>query len=181
MFHRHSQYLIAGCIALMVISAYGCNKDKEETKTAAEETGKLTRKELSTDGLEKKKLDINKDGIYDQYIYYDGDVIKYAQRDFNFDGILDMTEFYENGKHVRDEIDLDYDGICDVIVTYENEIPVKKEYSIDFEGNRHGTQYFNEKGERIRIERDTNNDRKPDRIEYYESGSEEPVRVEEIK
>ena len=169
--------LLSLCAVLLAGFVCGCNKDKQ-AETAAGAANKLKTQELDTSSLEVKKIDINKDGRYDQYIYYDGDKIRYTQRDFNFDGIVDMTEFYEDGAHVRDEIDLDYDGICDVIITYKNELPVKKEYAVDFEGNRHGTQFFNEKGERIRIERDTDNDGKPDRIEHYNPGEEEPYKVD---
>ena len=165
-------------LALVAVLAPGCDKNKNSNSAA--DANKLVQQELDKDGLRKVAIDINKDGRYDQYIYYtDDDQMKYAQRDFNFDGFVDMTEFYDGGKHVRDEIDLDYDGICDLIITYENDLPVRKEYAVDFEGNRHGVQYFDANGNRIRIERDTNTDGRPDRIEYYNPNEEEPYKVDQ--
>ena len=169
------------CTLIFACFLCSCNKDESGEKATQKDTGKLQTQALEREGLDVETLDINGDTEPDQWIYKRDGAVRYIQRDFNFDGIIDLTEFYEGSKRVRDEIDLDYDGIVDLIVTYKNEVPVRKEYSVDFEGNRHGVQYFDEKGNRTQIHRDTNGDGKLDTIEYFESGSESPVRVEAIK
>lgn len=171
---RKALFLWSVCIFMTA-----CGKGADVENGTETNGRKLFTQKLDEKGLDIETIDINRDGRTDQWIYRKDDgTIRYAQRDLNFDGIIDLTEFYEGGKRVRDEIDLDYDGIVDLVITYREGIVEKKEYSVDFEGNRHGIQYFNEKGERIEIHRDTDGDGRLDTIEYYEPGKVDPVRVE---
>lgn len=169
------------CSLIIAFLACSCNKDGKVESAAQKGKDKLQMQELDKSGLDLEEVDINGDTAPDQWVYSQGGALRYVQRDFNFDGIVDLTEFYDKGDRVRDEIDLDYDGIVDLVVTYKNGVPVRKEYSVDFEGNRHGVQYFDEKGNRTQIHRDANGDGKLDTIEYFEPGSDVPVKVEEIK
>lgn len=164
------------CVAwigyLPLFLVIGCHSSSDTLR----DPSKLNSLEFDTSHLVKEEQDINGDGVPDQLIYKNSkDVVQYAKRDFNFDGVTDLTEYYDaQGQHTRDEIDLDYDGIVDVIITYKDNAIVKKEYSVDFQGNRHGVQYFNEKGALIEIRRDTDGDGNLDVIEFYHPGEKEP-------
>ena len=179
-----SVLVLAACL-LQVFVTMSCSKDNE-VKTAASEPDdtRLKTKALDLSNVSKEAIDINDDGKIDQTRYFvtlknDEKQLKYVTHDINFDGIIDITEFYEDNVRVRDEIDLDYDGVCDLIISYKNGVISKKEYSVDFEGNRYGVQLFDEKGNRVQIQRDTNNDGKMDVIEYYNPGEDEPYKVDD--
>lgn len=175
---------LAACLSLALVSS-SCSKDND-AKTAASEADntQLKTKALDLSNVDKESIDINDDGKIDQTRYFvtlknDEKQLKYVTHDINFDGIIDITEFYEDNFRVRDEIDLDYDGVCDLIISYKNGVISKKEYSVDFEGNRYGVQIFDENGNRVQIQRDTNNDGKMDVIEYYNPGEDEPYKVDD--
>lgn len=182
---RFTSVLVLAACLLQAFVTMSCSKDNE-VKTAASEPDdtRLKTKALDLSNVSKEAIDINDDGKIDQTRYFvtlknDEKQLKYVTHDINFDGIIDITEFYEDNVRVRDEIDLDYDGVCDLIISYKNGVISKKEYSVDFEGNRYGVQLFDEKGNRVQIQRDTNNDGKMDVIEYYNPGEDEPYKVDD--
>ncbi|MBQ1267408.1 MAG: hypothetical protein IIY06_11745 [Proteobacteria bacterium] len=187
----HSSALhILGILLLVSACAIGmssCSKSNKDVNSAASAKVKLNVLKMDTSDLDKEEFDLNEDGVIDQVRYLARgsqgaeDELRYVTHDINFDGVIDITEFYEKGEHTRDEIDLDYDGICDLIVKYKNGLVYSKEYSLDFEGNRHGIQIFNEKGQRISIQRDTDGDGRLDTIESYEPDAEEPSKVSKME
>ncbi|MCL2325765.1 MAG: hypothetical protein FWC40_04610 [Proteobacteria bacterium] len=171
-------------LACLLIALMLCACSKESSKLSPEsptESRKLQTHKLDLSGLVVETLDINQDGIPDQWRYSTKEgQLRYVLRDINFDGIIDMIEFHENSQHVRDEIDLDFDGICDLIITYQDGRVVLKDYSPDFKGYRYGQQIFDSQGHRIEVRRDTNGDGTFDTVEHYRPGEEEPYRIDNI-
>lgn len=167
-------------------AACSSSNSKNDPNSAASSKVKLNVLEMKTSGLDQEAFDLNEDGINDQVRYIargknGADEVRYVTHDINFDGIIDITEFYEDGSHVRDEIDLDFDGVCDLVVKYKNGVVYSKEYSLDFEGNRHGIQFFNENGQRISIQRDTDGDGRLDTVESYEPDADEPYKISKLE
>ena len=183
LYHLGLLMLVAACC----FAACSSSNSKNDSKSAASSKVKLDVLDMKTSGLDKEEFDLNEDGQIDQVRYIArgkneaDDQVRYVTHDINFDGVIDITEFYEDGSHVRDEIDLDFDGICDLVVKYKNGVVYSKEYSLDFEGNRHGIQFFNENGQRISIQRDTDGDGRLDTVESYEPDAEEPYKVSKLE
>jgi antitoxin component YwqK of YwqJK toxin-antitoxin module len=123
--------------------------------------------------LAEKRMenDLNKDGIIDQVVIYDGSgAILRVEMDENQDGFFEKQQSYENGALVRIERDTNNNQKWDSIDFFENEKRTRQE-RYDPEGNLTQVSFFNEKQQLTRIKRDTAGDRRFDTIFYFENGN----------
>ena len=168
-------------VALALATLPACSKEHDlkhpttPTKTITDfEPRKFIKNARSTE-----EFDINKDGKYDQIYYYDKNKKLFLiSRDLNFDGLIDVYEIYENDQHTQSILDLNYDGVFDLVNYYENEKLTKKHISADFNATSYAIQYFDQNGELVKMEKDTNADRKIDTWEHYRPGQEKPYKIE---
>jgi antitoxin component YwqK of YwqJK toxin-antitoxin module len=115
--------------------------------------------------------DLNKDGIIDQVVIYDGaGTILRVKMDENQDGFFEKRQIYENGALVRIEQDTNNNRNWDCIDHFENEKRSRQE-RFDPEGNLTQISFFDGKQQITRIKRDTTGDRRFDTIFHFENGS----------
>jgi len=169
------------CLLIALLLCASCSKKTSKlSPESVIESRKLQTHSIDLSGLVAETLDINQDGLPDQWRYYtkEGE-LRYVFRDINFSGAIDMIEVYENSQHVRDEINIGSDGICEFIVTYKDGRVVMKDFSPDYKGYRY-QQIFDSQGHRTEVRRDTNGDGTFDIVEHYRPGEEEPYRIDNI-
>jgi hypothetical protein len=71
--------------------------------------------------------DTNDDGVVDYAVYLNEDLLKTREvMDFNKDGLIDDFYFYENEVLVREELDTNYDGAVDLWIHMHEGVYVRK-------------------------------------------------------
>jgi hypothetical protein len=126
------------------------------------------------DGLERRDLDLNKDGRPDAYQFavVEGDNTRVVRKeaDVNFDGKIDVVRNLDNkGELVEERIDTDFDGKIDIVIAFQQGLIVKKTYDTNFDNKIDLWRTF-EKGVIVKEEADLNYDGAVDFWEYYEGG-----------
>jgi hypothetical protein len=77
-------------------------------------------------GDEWRTGDMNNDGVVDYAVLLDEDLMKQREvMDFNKDGLIDDFYFYENEVLVREELDTNYDGAVDLWIYMHEGVYVK--------------------------------------------------------
>lgn len=119
--------------------------------------------------LASRAEDTNQDGKPDRWITYDGaDTATRVEVDRNFDGTRDGFLQYQNGVLAYEEYDNNGDGKIDRRIEY---VAGKRTLEIEdsnLDGVMDARTYFDDHGLPTRVERDKNQDGKPDVFEYYE-------------
>jgi hypothetical protein len=91
--------------------------------------------------------------------------------DLNLDGKYDVYRFYdEAGAVAKEELDLDFDGKIETIDFYVGGIVMKKEIDSQFDEKTDIWKYYDEKGILIKLEEDQDGDGAVDYWEYYAGG-----------
>ena len=67
-----------------------------------------------------EEFDLDFDGKFEAWTYYQGGQKVREDRDINYDGRPDLSEYYEGGRKVRVEVDSNHDGKIDQWEYYEN-------------------------------------------------------------
>jgi hypothetical protein len=67
-----------------------------------------------------EEFDLDFDGRFEAWTYYQGGQKVREDRDINYDGRPDLSEYYEGGRKVRVEVDSNHDGKIDEWEYYEN-------------------------------------------------------------
>jgi antitoxin component YwqK of YwqJK toxin-antitoxin module len=119
--------------------------------------------------LAARAEDTNQDGKPDRWLTYDGgETATRVEVDRNFDGTRDGFLQYQAGVLVYEEYDNNGDGKIDRRIEY---VAGKRSVEIEdttLDGVMDSRTYFDDKGLPTRVERDKNQDGKPDVFEYYE-------------
>ncbi len=69
---------------------------------------------------EREEFDYNRDGVMDDFIYYEEGIVAREEIDSNYDGKIDVWVHILSGTYIRKyERDLDGDGKPDVIKDYD--------------------------------------------------------------
>lgn len=168
-----------GVVLLMGAGALGCGSDDaaardmeaaSKARTAAQESvGERQRfGNLSTQGLQVEKVDLNNDGKPDQFVYKTAQGVARIERDMNFDGQIDLWQYFdEKGELVEEEMDLDFDGQIDLVAYYKDGVIERKAMSVAFGNVFSIVKFYDKDGNLLRVERDEDNDGVTDVWEYY--------------
>ena len=118
-----------------------------------------------------KQVDVNHDGKVDYVTFYDsqGRLAK-EEIDIDFDGIFEEFIFYEQGKVVRKEFDRNKDAKVDAWAYFENEKLVRIEKDSKFRGKIDCWEYY-EGGKLDRVGWDTTG---TGRVDRWDRAPEEP-------
>ena len=133
--------------------------------------------DLSRQGLTERTFDLNGDGRADQFHLVSNGALQRIERDLNFDGRIDAYEYYRGGALTEEEIDLDLDGLVDVVKNYRGGVAVEKRYAIGFRADLAVLRLYDDSGQLVRVERDTDRNGVVDTWEHFAGGG-EPIRVE---
>jgi hypothetical protein len=156
----------------------GSEKPTDEITNLPEESGAQAidvGDQFDSTGLDKRRLDLNRDGKADAYQWLkivDAEDIQVRRKevDVNFDGKIDVVRnFTKKGGLVTEHMDTDFDGRIDVVNVFEDGVIVRKEYDTNFDHAVDVWRYF-ENNVIVRKERDDDYDGKVDYWEYYEDG-----------
>jgi len=91
--------------------------------------------------------------------------------DLNLDGKYDVYRFYdEAGAVAKEELDLDFDGKIETTDYYRGGIVMQKEIDSQFDEKTDLWKYFDEKGMLIRLDEDQDGDGTVDYWEFYAGG-----------
>ncbi len=91
--------------------------------------------------------------------------------DLNLDGKYDVYRFYdEAGAVVKEELDLDFDGKIETTDTYLGGIVIQKEIDSQFDEKTDLWKFYDEKGVLIRLEEDQDGNGRVDYWEFYSGG-----------
>jgi antitoxin component YwqK of YwqJK toxin-antitoxin module len=119
--------------------------------------------------LASRAEDTNQDGKPDRWLTYDGgETAIRVEVDRNFDGTRDGFLQYQGGVLAFEEYDNNGDGKIDRRIEY---VAGKRSVEIEdttLDGVMDARTYFDDRGLPTRVERDKNQDGKPDVFEYYE-------------
>ncbi|HTO54451.1 MAG TPA: hypothetical protein VMR50_13790 [Myxococcota bacterium] len=119
--------------------------------------------------LKERAEDTNNDGKPDRWLTYDGgETATRVEVDRNFDGKRDGFLQYQNGVLAYEEYDNNNDGKIDRRIEYTNGKRTVEIEDTNLNGVMDSRTYFNDKGVLVRVERDKNEDGKPDVFEYFE-------------
>jgi antitoxin component YwqK of YwqJK toxin-antitoxin module len=181
----------------LIVKTLDADRDgKPEVKiTIDAKTGQVLTREEDTDfdgtldavntylpdgRLKERAEDTNQDRKPDRWLIYDGN--ETAQRvevDRNFDGKRDGFLQYQNGVLAYEEYDNNNDGKIDRRIEYVNGKRHVEIEDTNLNGVMDSRTYFDDKGVLTRVERDKNEDGKPDVIEYFEGT--DPAKVVLVK
>lgn len=115
--------------------------------------------------------DINNDGVPDQRRYLDAaGTLVVTARDLDFDGRFDLFEYYQGNQIIEHEFQLDFDSEIDVVCFYSGGLLVRREMSTTFTGALNLVQFFGPDGTLERVERDDDADGMVNVWEYYANG-----------
>ena len=105
-----------------------------------------------------KKVDKNKDGKADMWIYYDDNKrpVK-IESDRNYDGKIDLWVYYGEKGQRRTEIDLNFDGRPDMYSYYQDGQRVKLEIDINYDGKLDQVNEYNKDGRLMKMQRANKN------------------------
>ena len=91
--------------------------------------------------------------------------------DLNLDGKYDVYRFYdESGAVAKEELDLDFDGKIETTDIYRGGIVMQKEIDSQFDEKTDLWKYFDEKGIIIKLDEDQDGDGVADYWEFYTNG-----------
>jgi hypothetical protein len=86
--------------------------------------------------FETLEVDLDRDGVADEYYFYKGEFITRVETDRNRDGKVDIKSYYgARGLLAEDHLDDDFDGRYETVIAYENGNPIS--YSADRDGDNH--------------------------------------------
>lgn len=90
--------------------------------------------------------DTNDDGTTDYAVLLDEDMLKTHEAvDFNKDGLMDDFYYYENEVLIREELDTNYDGAVDLWIHMHEGVYVRKwERDTDYDGTVDKTKDYGE-------------------------------------
>jgi hypothetical protein len=115
--------------------------------------------------------DINNDGVPDQRRYLDANgTLVVTARDLDFDGQFDLFEYYQGNQIIEHEFQLDFDTEIDVVCFYSGGQLVRREMSTTFTGALNLVQFFGPGSVLERVERDDDANGMVDVWEYYAGG-----------
>ncbi|HTO08067.1 MAG TPA: hypothetical protein VMR86_13545 [Myxococcota bacterium] len=119
--------------------------------------------------LKDRAEDTNQDGKPDRWIIYNGaESAERVEVDRNFDGKRDGFLQYQNGVLAYEEYDNNNDGKIDRRIEYVNGKRHVEIEDTNLNGVMDSRTFFDDKGVLVRVERDKNEDGKPDVFEYFE-------------
>ena len=96
--------------------------------------------------------------------------------DLNLDGKYDVYRFYdENGAVAKEELDLDFDGKIETTDIYRGGVVIQKEIDSQFDEKTDIWKFYDEKGVIVRLEEDQDGDGKVDYWEIYTNGALERI------
>lgn len=160
-------------VCLCAAMAVGCATADEEIDDEAVDLPERARHaNLTYDGLEVEKADLNGDDEPDQWVYRDeaGNRVR-VERDMNFDGDVDIWEHYDAaGELVEEEMNLDRTTHVDLVAFYSDGKLTRKKMAARFDGEFPIEQFFDSDEQLLRVERDVSGDGEIDVWEYYEDG-----------
>ena len=131
---------------------------------------------LDDDGrvLQRKELDLNQDGRIDVWSYFtETGMQEREEMDSDFDGNVDWIDHYQSGKRVMSEVDTANSGQFDLFKYYESKsgeelaggvqaapkgIIRRKERDTDGDGQVDHWEYFDDKGNVIKVGWDIDGD-----------------------
>ena len=170
----------------LLVKTLDADRDgKPEIKiTIDPKTGQVLKREEDTDydgtldavntylpdgRLKERAEDTNQDGKPDRWLTYDGnETATRVEVDRNFDGKRDGFLQYQNGVLAYEEYDNNNDGKIDRRIEYVNGKRHVEIEDTNLNGVMDSRTYFDDKGVIVRVERDKNEDGKPDVFEYFE-------------
>jgi antitoxin component YwqK of YwqJK toxin-antitoxin module len=91
--------------------------------------------------------------------YEDGKPVK-RQQDSRQQGKIDVVSYLRQGQIERQEVDTKYEGRYDLVRFYTNDRLAKEEYDTNGDGRPDVWAYYNEKGDKVLQEEDTEYDGK---------------------
>src|SRR4051812_48633083 len=125
------------------------NADKKSDVTKLYETRDVNGQKVQI--LACKQVDLNYDDRVDIVYHYDREgTLSFEEFDLDFDGRFDLWTYYQGGKRVREEMDTNYDRRPDFTKYYEGDRLVRVERDTNYDGRVDEWQYF-ENGKLDRI------------------------------
>jgi hypothetical protein len=173
--------LVVGVLFLFACSGGRKSKKDEVDEMAPEPIVNPASGGTPTGGLISEKGDISGDGKPDVWNFYKETrdpkdpnavqrVLVKKEADLNFDGKKDISrEFDAEGVLVREEADLDFDGLIDQANLYDKGVLTEKHVFRGTEGKIFMWKYY-EEGKMVRMNRDENQDGRPDYCELWYVG-----------
>ncbi|HXU79891.1 MAG TPA: hypothetical protein VN914_00730 [Polyangia bacterium] len=127
--------------------------DKKADVTKLYETREVGGQKMQI--LACKQVDLNHDGKIDIVYHYDqAGVLTFEEFDIDFDGRFETWTYYQGGQKVREDRDMDYDGRPELSEYYESGRKVRAERDTNRDGRIDEWEYY-ENGKLDRIGYDT--------------------------
>ncbi len=171
---------IATLLASGLLLACGddpAERDADAARAAAKKKGpqgqRARDQSLNREGLGVATLDLNRDERADRWTITNGaGQLVRVEHDLNFDGNPDLWQYFDpqTSKLVEEELDLDFDFRVDLVVYYQDGVLARKDLSLAFDGQFTVAKFYDNQGELLRIEEDSDGDGKIDRWDYFEGG-----------
>lgn len=183
--HRRWAALTAVVVSLAFL--VGCSgteevvKPDESVSALGGASKNMPRKRFDTlvsKGFDVSSFDLNADGVDDQFHYSVGGVVARIERDLNFDNTIDCYEYYRDNEMVEEEYDLDLDSTIDVVRFYKAGKISRKQYAVGFRADMTIARRYDDNGQLIQVQRDSDGNGTVDTWESYEPGAKKPSRIE---
>lgn len=166
-------------VILLGLAACGA---KRGTAGETVHEGRIREKVLSSEGLVRQTIDLDRDGRADIVNFFreraDGPrLLVRKELDLNRDGAIDIVSWFDDAGNLdREEMDSDYDGTLDWTDHYQGGLRVMSEYDTDFDGKPNVYKYYSVGEDKVsrleRKERDSDGDGRIDVWERFNKDGE---------